>query len=92
LMMDDVLRISRQIFSDWLAANYEPIREDLAGITPLRYGVPYDEVFTQVWHYLFGIANKRLVENGLLADPYAPDRKFKGFVPAVWDWSLRNSR
>ena len=92
LMMDDVLRISRQIFSDWLAANYEPIREDLAGITPLRYGVPYDEVFTQVWHYLFGIANKRLVENGLLADPYAPDRKFKGFVPAVWDRSLRNSR
>jgi hypothetical protein len=91
-MMDDVLRISRQIFYDWLAANFEPIREDLAGITPLRYSVPYDEVFTQVWHYLFGIANKRLVENGFFADPYAPDRKFKGFLPAVWDRSLLNSR
>ncbi|MBE3046792.1 helix-turn-helix transcriptional regulator [Candidatus Bathyarchaeota archaeon] len=89
-MMDDVLRISRQIFSDWLAANYEPIRKDLAGITPLRYGVPYDEVFTQVWHYLFGIANRRLVETGFFADPYAQTRKFKGFVPAVWDPSLWN--
>lgn len=89
-MMDDVLRISRQVFSDWLAANYKPIREDLATITPLRYGVPYDEVFTQVWHYLFGIANRRLVENGFFADPYAPARKFKGFVPAVWNPSLWN--
>jgi hypothetical protein len=91
-MKDDVLRISRQVFSNWLAASYDPIREDLANITPLRYSVPYDEVFTQVWHYLFGIANRRLVENGFFADPYARDRKFKGFVPAVWDRSLWNGR
>jgi hypothetical protein len=37
-----------------------------------------------VWHYVFGIANRTLVEAGFLADPYGPDRRHQGFLPAIW--------
>ncbi|NIR43698.1 MAG: hypothetical protein GWM93_07065 [Gemmatimonadetes bacterium] len=41
-------------------------------------------MFTQVWHYLFGAANRILAEQGMFLDPYAGDRTQPGFVPAVW--------
>ena len=46
--------------------------------------LPFETVYTEVWHFIFGIANRVLVEEGLFADPYAEERKSKGFIPAVW--------
>jgi hypothetical protein len=50
----------------------------------LPVAVPFTESFTMVWHYIFGITNRRLVEAGLFADPYNEKRKFKGFIPLVY--------
>ena len=41
-----------------------------------------------IWHYLFGIANRHLVEAGLFADPYASTRNYKGAIPAVYELEL----
>lgn len=80
--------LSRKVISAWLDGNYEKLRQRLVGTSPVRNGVPYPLIFTQVWHYIFGIANRQLVEGGFFADPYADDRRFKGFIPAVWRRSL----
>jgi len=83
-MIDRIVGLSAQVMSAWLAANYDSIRRELKDTTPLRYGVPYPQVFTQVWHYIFGATNRELVHAGLFTDPYAGGRS-QGFVPVVWD-------
>jgi hypothetical protein len=84
--------IGREVMEKWLATNYAHVREELQGLTPLRYGVPYAACFTQIWHYLFGTANRQLVEAGVFADPYADTRKYKGMIPAVWHPSISNAK
>lgn len=54
-------------------------------ISPLRAGVPFPEVFAQLWHYTFGIANQKLVEAELFSDPYSADHVQKGHALAVYD-------
>ncbi|MDW7759381.1 MAG: hypothetical protein SCM96_01940 [Acidobacteriota bacterium] len=74
------------ILETWLEENYETLRESLGDITPLRFDVPFNEVFIQVWHEIFGAANKALAAEDWYAAPYA--RRYPGFIPAVWDRSL----
>jgi len=82
-MVAGLLRIGHEVMQSWLAANYEPFRTALQKITPVRQRVPYQQTFDQLWHYLFGIANEKLVEGGLFADPYATGREQQGYV-AFW--------
>ena len=84
-MLDAVRAASREMMEDWLDANYEGMRGKLAELTASRYGVPYEQLFTQIWHYLFGMANRSLVESGHFADPYAEARVSKAFVPFVFE-------
>jgi len=83
-MVRDLLAIGRKVIREWHDNNYDTLASDLSHITPLKYGVPYGVVYTEVWHYVFALANQELVDAGLLADPYADPRRFKGFIPAVW--------
>jgi hypothetical protein len=83
-MVHDMLRRGREIILAWHEKNYEAIKDRLVNLTPLRYGVPYQTVYTEVWHFLFGLANRDLVEEGLFCDPYSDDRSIQGFIPAVW--------
>lgn len=83
-----VLKICDDVMASWLKENYPKIRKDFAGITPERQHVPYTQAFDQIWHYLFGITNRKLVRAGLLADPYAPGRARPGYVPAVYEVSI----
>ena len=46
--------------------------------------MPFEDTFWNVWHYVFAATNKELVARGMFADPYSAERKYKGFVPAVW--------
>jgi hypothetical protein len=57
------------------------LQADLRDLTSLQYGVPYEHLFTEVWHYLFGQTNRALVRSGHFADPYAADRVSKGIIP-----------
>ena len=42
----------------------------------------------RIWHYIFGAANRQLVEAGLFTNPYAESRRYKGFITVVWHPSL----
>lgn len=80
----ETLDLGREIMAAWHEANYGAIRERLADLTPTRNGVPFERVYTEVWHFIFGVANRTLVERGFLADPYAGERRHAGFLPAIW--------
>lgn len=80
----------REIMLEWHEANYDRLRMELSDLTPIRNGVPFERVYTSIWHFIFGFANRTLVEEGLFADPY-DDRRYKGFLPAVWDSRLAQS-
>jgi len=83
-MVAGLLRIGHEVMQSWLASNYEGFRDSVREITPVRQRVPYKQTFNQLWHYLFGIANEKLVESGLFADPYAPGRRPQGNITFVY--------
>lgn len=85
-------RIGWESVDAWLQNSYDELKAQLSDLTAARYGVPFPVMFTQIWHYVFGTANRRLVEAGMFVDPYAPSRRYKGFVPVVWHQSLRHLR
>ncbi|MFW5713310.1 MAG: hypothetical protein ACOCYU_01430 [Brevefilum sp.] len=83
-LVEEVLTQSGKILMQWLPEHIDELKDRLSDITPHKYGLTFEETFTQVWHYLFGLTNKHLVKAGFFADPYSPDRQFQGFIPAVW--------
>jgi len=83
-MVRDMVAKGREIMIAWHEANYDDVREALSDLTPLRNGVPFGRVYNEVWHFIFGIANRELVKAGLFADPYAESRRHKGFLPFIW--------
>lgn len=88
-MTQQLRLLGRKIMEEWLAANYSKIKSDLSDLSLTKAGVPFEEGFSMIWHYLFGIANNKLVEAGLFADPYGKDQKFKGYIPVVSDWDFK---
>jgi len=87
-MAKRLLSIGNLVMDRWLAANYSKMKAELQDLSFTRSGVPFEDGFTMIWHYVFGIANRKLVEAGLFADPYAAGRKYKGSIPAVSQISL----
>ncbi len=85
-MLEKLRGIGREVMTGWLKANYGELRNELSELSPMKNNVPFEEGFTMIWHFIFGMTNQRLVEAGLFADPYAPTRTEKGFIPAVFDW------
>jgi hypothetical protein len=92
VMTRQLRRIGLLIMDQWLAADYAKVEDELQCITPVRYGVPYADCFTHIWHYIFGTANRQLVEKRMFADPYENSRKYKGFIPTVWQPSLSDAQ
>ena len=86
-----VVELGRGIMLGWHEEHYESLRKSLSDLTPLRNGVPFERVYTEIWHFVFGFANHILVEEGLFADPYGEGRRYQGFLPLVWDASLGES-
>ncbi len=87
-LVDRSLELSRQVISDWLKANFRSMRGDLGPLTATRHGVPFESLFTQIWHEWFGLATRELVHAGFIFDPYGGDRRYKGSVPVLWRSSL----
>lgn len=83
-MAQELRRVGESIVDRWLTANYRQLEEKLSDTSPVRFGVDFAETFTQIWHHIFGGANARLVGTGLFANPYAEERRYKGFIPCVW--------
>ncbi|MGA2261317.1 MAG: hypothetical protein ABSH28_07770 [Acidobacteriota bacterium] len=87
-LVDQSLALSRQIFSEWLKTNYGKMREDLGALTAMKQGVPFESLFTQIWHEWFGLTTRQLVRAGFMFDPYSKDATYKGSFPALWRLSL----
>lgn len=87
-MVEATLALSRAILAQWLRENYPVIVKELAGLTATRHGVPFESLFTQIWHELFGLTTRELVASGFLADPRGDARRHKGSLPVVWRLSL----
>ena len=41
------------------------------------------ESVTTIWHYIFGMANQKLMEAGMFAEPYATGRRHPGAIGVV---------
>lgn len=76
-------RIVLSLVADWCERHYDPMRMELSGLTSLRHGVDYAEVFVDLWHWVFGFTNKRLAEAGRIFDAYSPGHKTPGCIGAV---------
>ena len=73
------------IIKDWLIENSNNLKKVFKNLTPVRFGVDFKEVLIQVWHYIFGHANKHLSRNGYFFNPYSSDSDFDGFLPVVYE-------
>jgi hypothetical protein len=87
-MVTAVLGFSRRILEHWLAVNYPKIRTELGTLTALRQGVPFESLFTQIWHELFGLATQQLVRSGVMFDPAGRLVRYKGSCPIIWRRAL----
>jgi hypothetical protein len=87
-MIDRTIELSRRIMRTWLAAHDGELRRDLSSLTGIRAGLPFEALFTQVWHEIFGEVTRELISSKLVANPYAPAARSKGSFSAVWRTSL----
>jgi hypothetical protein len=79
-----VVTLVRDAMEVWHKRRASEVQRDLAGLTAIEQGVPFDVLYTEIWHYVFGYANLSLAERGLIADPYADSAPFRGFLPVLW--------
>jgi len=91
-MIDAVRALCWQLMDVWLDDNSAAVKDGLGGLNAIQHGVPYEQLFTEIWHYLFGMTNKALVESGHFADPYADERLFKGMMPFAFDTEILSPR
>lgn len=87
-MVEASLGLSARIIEEWLTDCYPKMRSDLGALTSLKQGVPFESLFTQIWHEFFGRTTRDLVRTGLLFDPAGPDVKYKLSYPVLWRSSL----
>jgi len=90
-MVQAVRALGWQTMEKWLSGNYELIKTDLSSLAATSQGVPFEVMFTQIWHYIFGLTNRDLVRADMFANPYSNERTYKGFIPAIWDKDLKEN-
>lgn len=87
-LLDRVLALNREILARWLTGVSPEMRRDLGTLTAMRHRVPYESLFTQIWHELFGLTTRELVRSGFLFDPAGPEARYKGSYPTLWRHAL----
>jgi hypothetical protein len=87
LFVERIRKIGREEMTAWFETGYPLLSSELAELEPFRY-LPQKELFYDIWHDIFGAANRNLVKAGLFADPYSRFYGAKGIIPAVFEKSL----
>ena len=82
--VNQLRQIGKEVILNWFDKHYSDLNQKLAELNYVKYEMPLSEGFYWIWHYIFGIANRELVEAGLFADPYDQNRQFQGSIPAVY--------
>lgn len=91
-MIDAARLLSWQLMHDWLDLYYSTVEASLGELTAIKYGVPYKQLYTEIWHYVFGLVNKSLVQSGHFANPYAEGRLSKAIIPFAFDTEVVDVR
>jgi len=68
-IISEINKRTSKIVCDFLDKNYLEIKDALSKIRPVLNKVPFEEVFVDVWHKLFGYCNMFLAEEGFMYDP-----------------------
>ena len=87
-MIDRTLALNRRILKSWFAAHDVELRSDLDSLTAIRTGLPFEALFTQIWHEIFGVVTRELIDSKLVADPYSAEARSKGSFSSVWRTAL----
>jgi hypothetical protein len=87
-MLERTIALNRDILGTWLRERYPGIRRDLSGLTAVRAGLPFEALFTQIWHEIFGEVTRDLARDGTIESAYAPSRGYKGSFSVLWRQSL----
>jgi hypothetical protein len=90
--VNQLRKIGENVILNWFDENHSDMCQKLSDLTPVKYGLPLADGFYWIWHYIFGIANRELVKSDLFADPYDPDRRFQGCIPAVYLYDVVTDR
>ncbi|MEO8450400.1 MAG: hypothetical protein ABI647_11445 [Gemmatimonadota bacterium] len=83
-IVDSTLSVGRDILTPWLGQHVNRMERELSSLSPLRSGLPFSLVFSELWHYVFGFATKPLAESGCFLTPRGAGRVAAGYVPFVW--------
>jgi hypothetical protein len=87
-MVQRILKIGREEMERWFESGYRQLHDELAELSPFRYGVSQEDFFYEIWHDIFGAANRILVQSGLFADPSSEYYRAKGVIPLVFEKSI----
>lgn len=68
-IIDEIVDILIPSVLQVIHQNYLNIKKELGSISPLKNNIPLNEVFTEVWHWIFAQTNKILAERGIFHDP-----------------------
>jgi len=83
-MLERTLAASRSVLRAWLASRAPELRRELSNLTAIRSGLSFEEVFTQVWHEIFGATTRELARDGMIASAYAREARSKGSFSVLW--------
>ncbi len=75
--------IMSELILEWAHDYYGKFAGELKETTPLKFGVDFQEVFIQIWHYIFAVTNKNLARSGFFFDPYGEDSDWQGYLPVI---------
>jgi len=53
----------------FIVESFDSLKTELASLTPIRKGIDPREIFTDVWHWIFGWTNRIIAERGFFYDP-----------------------
>lgn len=83
-LVTDTIALSRAIMRSWLRQHLPEMKRELSGLTAVANGLPFEAVFTQIWHEIFGQVTRDLAQSGVTASAYGQDVRYKGSLSVLW--------
>ena len=87
-IVDEALALNRKVLRSWLEWRGPWLRRELSGLTAIRAGLSFEEVFTQVWHEIFGATTRELARGGIIASAREKGARSPGSFSVLWRQSL----
>ncbi len=73
--IDSLVKELKPTIKESVTESYKILKNSLRFVTPMRKGYNFGLVYIEIWHWIFGYANKFLAEKGYI---YNPQRKKQG--------------